>query len=82
MASACGHPEADARRDWAECWLSPSRFSSYLNPCAGDVGRALELHEWNLALGRALMGDIAHLELALRNAYDRVLMERFEGGDH
>ena len=41
-----------------------------------------ELHEWNLALGRALMGDIAHFELALRNTYDRVLTERFEGGDH
>ena len=41
-----------------------------------------ELHERNLALGRALMGDIAHFELALRNTYDRVLAERFEGGDH
>ncbi len=82
MADACGHPETEARREWAERWLSPSRFSSYLNLCGGDVDCALELHEWNLMLGRVLMGDIAHFELALRNAYDRVLTERFGGAEH
>lgn len=69
-------------RQWAEQWLSTTRFSTYLDACDGDAEKALELHEWNLALGRALMGDIAHLELALRNAYDRVLTERFEGDNH
>lgn len=82
MADACRHPEAEARREWVERWLSKSRFSSYLALCSGDADKALELHEWNLALGRALMGDIAHFELALRNAYDRVLIERFEGDEH
>lgn len=82
MADACRHPEAEARREWAERWLSQSRFSSYLELCNDDVNKALELHEWNLVLGRALMGDIAHFELALRNAYDRVLTERFEGSEH
>lgn len=82
MADACRHPEAEARREWAERWLSQSRFSSYLELCNDDVNKALELHEWNLLLGRALMGDIAHFELALRNAYDRVLTERFEGSEH
>ncbi len=71
MADACEHPETEVRLEWAERWLSPSRLSSYLNLCGGDVELALELHEWNLMLGRALMGDIAHFELALRNAYDR-----------
>ena len=33
-------------------------------------------------LGQALMGDIAHFELALRNAYDRTLAERFNGSEH
>ena len=33
-------------------------------------------------LGQSLMGDIAHFELALRNAYDRVLTERFHGDEH
>lgn len=70
------------RLEWAERWLSSSRLSSYLNLCGGDVDRALELHEWNPMLGRALMGDIAHFELALRNAYDRALTERFEDNEH
>lgn len=82
MADACEHPESKARLEWVERWLSPSRLSSYLDLCGGDVDRALELHEWSLMLGRALMGDIAHFELALRNAYDRALTERFEGNEH
>lgn len=82
MADACEHLETEMRREWAERWLSPSRLSSYLDLCGGDVDRALDLHEWNLMLGRALMGDIAHFELALRNAYDRILTERFEGDEH
>ncbi len=82
MTDASGHSKTDARREWAERWLSSSRFSSYLNLCDANVDKALELHEWNLSLGRALMFDIAHFELALRNAYDRVLVERFEGDGH
>lgn len=82
MADAYRHPEVESRREWAERWLSQSRFSSYLDLCNGDVDKALELHEWNLALGRVLMGDIAHFELALRNAYDRVLTKRLEGNEH
>lgn len=82
MADELAQPKIEPRREWAERWLSPSRFSSYLSVCGGDVYRALELHEWNLMLGQALMGDIAHFELALRNAYNRVLVERFESGEH
>ncbi len=69
---------ADRRRGhftWARRWLSPARLQPYLDDCDGDVARALELHEWNLRLGQAIMGDIAHFELALRNAYARVLSE-------
>ena len=75
-------PRIESCREWAERWLSPSRFSSYLDACDGDVDCALELHEWNLMLGQALMSDIAHFELALRNVYNRVLTERFNGGSH
>ena len=71
--------EDEACRKWAERWLSPTRFSTYLVACGGDVEKALELHEWNLMLGRALMGDIAHFELALRNAYNHVLTVRLGG---
>lgn len=68
--------------EWAERWLSPTRLSSYLEICNNDIDCALELHEWNLRLGQALMGDIAHFELALRNAYSRVLTEGYQGDDH
>ncbi len=82
MVDALLPSDIDVRREWAERWLSATRFSSYLELCDGDVDKALGLHEWNLALGRALMGDIAHFELALRNSYDRVLVERFIGDEH
>ena len=82
MANACGRPKTEAQHEWAERWLSSSRLSSYLDLCDGNIDRALELHEWNLMLGRVLMGDIAHFELALRNAYDRALTERFQGDEH
>lgn len=75
-------PETESLRNWIERWLSPSRFLPYLDACDGDVDRALKLHEWNIMLGQALMGDIAHFELALRNAYDRTLAERFNGSEH
>lgn len=82
MADESGQLENKPCREWAERWLSRTRFSSYLDVCDNDVGLALELHEWNLMLGQALMGDVAHFELALRNAYDRVLSERFKGDEH
>lgn len=42
----------------------------------------MELYEWNLDLGAALMKDIAYFEVALRNAYDRMMRERYvEGGN-
>ena len=69
-----------ANKEWATRWLSEARLRPYLDACEGDINLALELHDWNLGLGRALMGDIAHLELALRNAYDRALTD--EGGQH
>ena len=82
MANACGRPKTEAQHEWAERWLSSSRLSSYLDLFDGNIDCALELHEWNLMLGRVLMGDIAHFELALRNAYDRALTERFQGNEH
>jgi hypothetical protein len=75
-------PNETTTRKWASGWLSKSRFDSYLRLCDGNPDIALQLHEWNLKLGQALMGDIAHFELALRNSYDRVLRERFAGNKH
>lgn len=65
---------------WAGRWLSVRRLEPYLAACGGDAERALSLYEWNIDLGGVLMRDIAHFEVALRNAYDRVMRERWEGG--
>ena len=73
--------DARATRAWAERWLSHKRFAPYLAACGGDVERALDLYEWNISLGQVLMRDISHFEVALRNAYDRVMGERW-GGAH
>lgn len=69
----------DATRAWAERWLSAERLAPYLADCGGDIGRALDLYEWNARLGQVLMRDISHFEVALRNAYDRVMSEAWEG---
>ncbi|GAA4387400.1 hypothetical protein GCM10023153_01750 [Ornithinibacter aureus] len=34
---------------------------------------ALDLYEWNAEISAALLRDLAHLEVGLRNAYDRAL---------
>lgn len=65
---------------WAGRWLSARRLEPYLAACGGDASRALALYEWNIDLGGILMRDIAHFEVALRNAYDRVMRERWEDG--
>lgn len=72
--------ERPSTLEWAERWLSPARLKPYLDDCGGDVDAALELHEWNLALGKAVMVDVAHFELALRNAYARILREDLGDG--
>jgi len=69
-------------RPWVEQWLSAPRFGRYLTACSGDRERALATYEWNLALGQAMMRDIAHFEVALRNAYDAVITERWQGAAH
>ena len=70
---------SDATRAWAERWLSAERLAPYLADCNGNVDRALELYEWNVRLGQVLIRDISHFEVALRNAYDRVMNEAWEG---
>ena len=68
-----------ATRAWAERWLSHKRLAPYLAACEDDVERALDLYEWNISLGQVLMRDVSHFEVALRNAYDRVMGERWSG---
>lgn len=58
---------------WVEEWLSAERFATYLHAASGDRGRALMLYEWNARVSSALLHDLAHLEVGMRNAYDRAL---------
>lgn len=48
----------------------------------GDRQRALDIYEWNIRLSSSLMRDIAHLEVALRNAYDNSMCEYWTGSTH
>lgn len=67
---------------WVEGWLSPARYAVYLAEEAGDRGRALELYEWNSALSCAVLHDLGHFEVALRNAYAAALDESWSGAAH
>lgn len=69
-------------REWVERWLSSERLAPYLTSCRGNIERALELYEWNISLGQVLARDISNFEIALRNAYDRVLTNAWNGEGH
>lgn len=56
--------------------LSPARLHHYLVDCAGDYRRTLDLYEWNARLAGALLIDIGHVEVALRNTLDTALQAR------
>jgi hypothetical protein len=68
--------------DWVEAWLSRPRFSVYLAAADSDRTRALALYEWNAQISAALLHDLAHLEVGLRNAYDAALSARWPGPPH
>lgn len=65
-----------------ERWLSQPRHAVYLAASKGDPRLALDLYEWNAEISAALMRDIAHVEVGLRNAYDRALSARWSGPPH
>ena len=72
--------EGNETRAWAERRLSPERLAPYLAACGGDIEKALGLYEWNAALAQVIMCEICHFEVALRNAYDHVMCERWDSG--
>ena len=55
-------------------WLTAGRYGKYVNAAGGDHRRALALYEWNAQLSASLLHDLGHLEVGLRNAYDRALL--------
>lgn len=63
---------ADAQR-----WLSAPRYHRYLRVAGGDHDLAMETYLWNSRVAAAAIVDVGHLEIALRNAYDRELSQRF-----
>lgn len=67
--------------DWVQQWVSPERFATYLRKAGGSRERALSLYEWNAQLSAAFLHDLAHLEVGLRNAYDRELTRALVGDD-
>lgn len=66
---------------WIEGWLSSPRFAVYLADAAGDRALALARYEWNARIAAAFHHDLGHLEVGLRNAYDRALSHRAGPGD-
>jgi hypothetical protein len=68
---------------WVELWLFEPRYKTYLDAVGGDRGLGLDLYEWNVAMSAAVLHDLAHLEVALRNVYDRALTAGVPpGGQH
>lgn len=59
---------------WVDDWLTPARFAKYLKAADGDPALALALYEWNSEIAAAFLRDLGHLEVAVRNAYDRALL--------
>lgn len=54
--------------------LTVERLSSYIATSNGDIGRAIELYEWNLTVSAAVMQTTAMVEVIVRNAMDKELV--------
>ena len=57
-----GYDAADPE-EWVDDWITPARFAPYLDACGGDTDKALDLYEWNMAVGQILDRDINHFEM-------------------
>ena len=58
-------------------WLGGPRFGRYLTAASGEASRALALYEWNSRMAAAALRDVGHFEVAMRNAYDIHLSQRY-----
>lgn len=68
-------PSLDAVQ--AARWLSAPRYRRYLSVAVGDHALAMETYLWNSRVAAAGIADVGHVEVAVRNAYDRELTRRF-----
>lgn len=60
--------------------LTPARLGSYRDAVGGDVALAVDLYDWNSEVGSAFFEDLGRLEVVLRNAMDKRLVEMAETG--
>lgn len=67
---------------WITRWLSAARFGPYLTAANSDPRLALELYEWNAEMSSAVLHDLAHIEVAIRNAYNAALEQHTQFGAH
>lgn len=82
LGSVAMSTPAAAPGPWVEQWLSGPRFQTYLAEAGGDRQRALDLYEWNTAMAAAILHDLAHVEVAVRNAYNTALVAHQPGPVH
>ncbi|MGP4996075.1 hypothetical protein [Glutamicibacter ardleyensis] len=61
----------------AIAWLSQHRYDKYLALASGDHSLAMEIYFWNSELSSAILRDLAHVEVAVRNALDGQLAPTF-----
>ncbi len=71
----------DVQHRWIDETLSPTRFRPYLREADGDCATAIELYWWNVEVSAAFYPALHCLELALRNALHRQLVEKFGRSD-
>ncbi|WEV59032.1 Abi family protein [Bifidobacterium sp. ESL0728] len=72
FSSAAPPPGSEAERALLAC-ISPERLSTYQVSAQTRHCSPLELYLWDRDLASACMGDVALLEIALRNSCDRQL---------
>ena len=63
--------------DDLEVFLSRERLGTYLEAAQENREEAVRLHVWNTAVSAAFYGPLQGLEVALRNAMNRSLSERY-----
>jgi hypothetical protein len=63
--------------DALELCLAPPRLKRYLLVTEGDKQRAINLYRWNTLLSQSLWWPLQTLEIVSRNAFARVLVDRY-----
>lgn len=71
--SALPPPPALPTVDQAVAWLSQHRYDKYLALADNDHETAMKIYLWKSKLSSAILRDLAHLEVAIRNAFDAQL---------